>query len=389
MTTNLSPQAKEKWAEVVGCRSKPEKIKLMREFVSLCPKHKGTSRLLANVKRRIVELQEEIEKAKTHKKGGRGRSFAIPKDGAGQIVILGETNTGKSSLLSALTNANPDISPIPFTTQKPVIGMLPYEDLQFQLIEAPSIIKGASEGRMAGSQTLGLARNADGLILMVDLTRDPVAQFKIVKNELEESGILIVKPKGEVEVRKRSVGQGVQVIGGRNLVDCTVEDVQKLLKSYRVHSALVKISGRVRLDDVEDSLFSNSLYKPTLLIGNKSDLDNNGLTFNKLKENIQNRIPLLPVSSEKKTGLKKIGEQLFKMLQIIRVYCKEPSTKYPSKKPLVMRGGVKVVDVVKNLYRELYEKFKYARIWGKSVKYPGEKVGTEHEMADGDIIEIH
>ncbi len=387
MTTNLSPQAKEKWVEVVACRSKHEKIKLMKEFISVCPKHKGTSKLLVNVKRSIVSLQDEIEKTKTRRKGGRGRSFSTPKDGAGQIVILGPTNVGKSCLLSALTNANPEINPVPFTTLKPVIGMLRHQDIQFQLIEAPAIIEGAAKGRMEGSRILGLARNADGLILMVD-SQDPVAQFKMLHGELDEAGILIEKPEGEVKIQKRSMGRKVQVIGSRGLVDCTVKDVERLFISYRIYSALVKVTGKVRLDDIEDSLFSNSIYKPALIIVNKKDTVNGENNILRLKK-IGETSPMLFVSCENKQGLDKIGEYIFQMLKIARVYCKEPSAKKPSDRPLIVKEQAKVADVVKKLGKELYEEFRYARIWGKSAKYPGEKVGLEHTMRDGDIIEVH
>ena len=388
LTTNLSPQAKEKWAEVVACRSKHEKIKLMKEFISVCPKHKGTSNLLVNVKRSIVSLQDEIEKTKTRRKGGRGRSFSTPKDGAGQIVILGPTNVGKSCLLSALTNANPEINPVPFTTLKPVIGMLRHQDIQFQLIEAPAIIEGAARGRMEGSRILGLARNADGLILMVDLLQDPVAQFKMLHAELDEAGILIEKPEGEVKIQKRSMGREVQVIGSRGLADCTVKDVERLLTSYRIYSALVKVTGKVRLDDIEDSLFSNSIYKPTLIIVNKKDTMNGENNILRLEEVVE-PLPMIFVSCESKQGLDKIGEYIFQMLKIIRVYCKEPTAKKPSDRPLIVKEQAKVADVVKKLGKALYKEFKYARIWGKSAKYPGEKVGLEHTMKDSDIIEVH
>ena len=171
MVTNLPVKAKAKWAEVVACRSTPEKVRLMREFIALCPKHKGTSKLLATVRRRIATLEREIERAKTHRRGGQAQSFSIPKEGAGQIIIIGPTKVGRSSLLAAITNAKPQVSPLPYTTIKPIPGMLIYEDIQFQLVEAPAISEGAADGRMFGSQILGLARNADGLILMVDLAQ--------------------------------------------------------------------------------------------------------------------------------------------------------------------------------------------------------------------------
>jgi len=165
MVTNLPAEAKAKWAEVVACRSIPEKIRLMREFISLVPKHKGTSNLLANVRRRIAILERELERQKSRKRGGYG-GFSVPKEGAGQIIILGPTNVGRSSLLTSLTSAKAQVSPVYFMTKKPIVGMMPYKDIQFQLVEAPALVKGASEGRMNGPQILGLARNADGLILM-------------------------------------------------------------------------------------------------------------------------------------------------------------------------------------------------------------------------------
>lgn len=389
MVTNLPAEAKAKWAEVVACRSTPEKIRLMREFLSLVPKHKGTSRLVANVKRRIAELERELEKAKTHRRGG-GVGFAIPKEGAGQVVILGPPNVGKSSLLASVTNAKPDISPIPFTTQRPVPGMLHYEDVQFQLVEAPAIVEGAAEGRMDGTQILSLARNADGLIVMVDLSDDPVGQFAIISSELEKAGILIEKPDGEVEIIRRGHGVGIQIIGGGTLIDCTYEDVRNLLYSYRIMSALVRISGRVSLEDIEDALFSNNVYKPTIVVANKLDSPNAEVNLALLKNGLgEQKIPLLAVSCLNGRGLEDLGESIFRMLKIVRVYTKEPSSKEPSLKPLVVREGTSVIEVAKRLHSEMYKGFKYARIWGSSAKYPGEKVGSSHILMDGDIVEIH
>ncbi|MBS7624169.1 50S ribosome-binding GTPase [Candidatus Bathyarchaeota archaeon] len=391
MVTNLPAEAKAKWAQVVACRSTQEKIKLMREFLSLVPKHKGTSRLVANVKRRIAELERELEESKARRKGG-GVGFALPKEGAGQIVILGPPNVGKSSLLASVTNAKPEISPIPFTTQRPIPGMLQYQDIQFQLVEAPAIVEGASEGRMGGTQVLGLARNADGLIVMVDLSEDPVKQISMVLSELDKAGIMVKKPEGEVEIIRRPYGSGIQIINHGVLVDCTHEDIRDLLSSYRITSALVKISGKVSLDDVEAALFSNSVYRPTVIIANKSDLPNSKENIALLKDYLDAEwqgLPLLVVSCLRNEGLKDLGKILFGMLEIIRVYTKEPSSKEPSERPLIVKKGTSVIDVAKKLHSEIYKGFKYARIWGPSAKYPGERVGPSHILMDGDIVEIH
>ena len=236
MVTNLPAEAKAKWAEVVACKSIPEKIRLMREFLSLVPKHKGTSNLLANVRRRIAILERELERKRTRRKGGYG-GFSVPKEGAGQIVILGPTNVGRSSLLVSVTSAKAEVSPVYFATRKPIVGMLPYHDIQFQLVEAPALVEGSAEGRMNGPQILGLARNADGLILMVDLSSDPIGEFRMLSSELEQAGIMTEKPEGEVEIIRRGVGAGLQIIGGGVLVGCTPEDVKRLLANYRINFA--------------------------------------------------------------------------------------------------------------------------------------------------------
>ncbi|MEM2320820.1 MAG: GTPase [Candidatus Bathyarchaeia archaeon] len=389
MVTNLPAEAKAKWAEVVAARSPEEKIRLMREFLSLVPKHKGTSKLVANIRRRIAELERELERSKARRRGG-GASFAIPREGAGQIVVLGPPNVGKSSLLAAVTNAKPEISPLPFTTQKPIPGMLQYEDIQFQLVEAPAIVKGAAEGRMNGPQILSLARNADGLIIMVDLSDDPLNQFHVVRSELDKAGILIEKPEGEVEITRRACGAGIQIIGGGSLVNCTYEDVRSLLEGYRVTSAVLRISGRVTLDDIEDALFSSNVYKPAIVVANKLDLPGAKANLLSLEDGARKfKVPLLAVSCLSGEGLKKLGESIFRVLGVVRVYTKEPSSKEPSEKPLVVRSGTSVIDIAKRLHSEIYKNFKYARIWGPSAKYPGERVGPTHILVDGDIIEIH
>ena len=388
MVTNLPAEAKAKWAEVVACRDTAEKIRLMREFISLVPKHKGTSNLLANVRRRIAMLERELERRRARRRGGYG-GFSVPKEGAGQIVILGPTNVGRSSLLVSLTGAKAEVSPVHFTTKRPVVGMLQYQDIQFQLIEAPALIEGAAEGRMDGPQVLGLARNSDGLILMVDLSSDPAGQLSMLRSELGRAGIMIEKPEGEVEITRRSGGAGIQLIGNGVLVDCTVDDVRRLLRNYRISSALIKIRGRVTLSDIEDSLFSSLVYKPTIIVANKLDVEGAEESLNRLMGLMEgSEIPILPVSCRDGRGLDGLGDSIFRMLRIIRVYSKEPGLKKPSPKPLVIDEGSTVIEAAKRLHSELYKRFRYARVWGPSAKYPGQRVGPAHILMDGDIIEI-
>jgi hypothetical protein len=388
MVTNLPAEAKAKWAEVVACRDTAEKIRLMREFISLVPKHKGTSNLLANVRRRIAILEKELERRRTRRRGGYG-GFSVPKEGAGQIVILGPTNVGRSSLLVSLTSAKAEVSPVYFTTRRPVVGMLRYRDIQFQLVEAPPLVEGAAEGRMNGPQILGLARNSDGLILMVDLSGDPAGQFRMLRSELDRAGIMIEKPEGEVELIRRSGGAGIQLIGGGALVDCTLDDVRRLLGNYRISSALIRIRGKVTLEAIEESLFSSLIHKPTVIVANKLDAEGAEENLKGLMKSVEGSdIPVIPISCRDGRGLDRLGDQIFRMLRIIRVYSKEPGSKEPSPRPLVIEEGSTVIEAAKKLHSKLYREFRYARIWGPSAKYPGQRVGPTHVLRDGDIIEI-
>ncbi len=390
MVSNISAEAKNKWAEVAACHSAHEKIRLMREFISLVPRHKGTEKLLGNVRRRIAVLEDEVEKTKARRKGSRGGGFSVPKEGAGQIIVLGPTKVGRSSLLASVTNAKVEASPILFATRKPVIGMLLYQNIQFQLVEAPAVVEGASQGKMGGSQILGLARNADSLMLMVDLSEDPVDQFQMLRSELERSGVLIGRSEGEVEVTRRSVGASVQVVGGGILVDCTLDDIRRMLESYRINSALVRVRGKVALDDIETSLFSSTVYKPTLIVANKVDVPKAGAALQNFKQALKDvEIPILPVSCLNSQGLEDLGGFIFKMLGIIRIYTKEPSDKEPSPNPIVVKEGTTVIDIAKELHSSLYRRFQYGRVWGQSAKYPGQKVGSNHTLKDGDVLEIH
>jgi len=253
MVTNLPPEAKRKWFEVTLTRNPQERIRLMREFLSLVPKHKGTEKMCSHVKRQISQLSEEIERKRRAAKRGRAPSYFPEKAGAAQVVILGPTNVGRSSLLRAVTNATPTVAPYPFATRKPIPGMLPYLDIQFQLVEAPPLVEGAAEGRGDGFQILSLARNADGVILMVDLAEDPTGRYLMVAGELEKSRVLTSEPEGEVEIERRGHGSEIQFIWEGKLEGCSVEEVVKLLRGYKIRSALVRVRGRVTLDLVEDA----------------------------------------------------------------------------------------------------------------------------------------
>jgi len=389
MPTNLPAEAKRKWNEVSLARNSKEKVQLLQEFLSLVPKHKGTSKLRAQVKRQIATLRREIAEKKRRKAGRGGPKFFVEKEGAAQIVILGPTKVGRSSLLATVTNAKVEVSDYPFATHEPVPGMFSYEDVQFQMVEAPALFEGAAEGKGWGLQTLALARNADGIVLMVDLSQNPVDQLKLILNELEQARVLVKKPKARVEIERKFMGAGLRILMMGRLTDCTLKEVEQLLRSYRISNAIVKIYGEASLDDVEDAIFESTVYRPAMVVANKLDKPPATENLEFLQKFVRGKLDVIPISCIKNQGLDVLGEKIFQMLGIIRVYTKEPNRKQHSEKPFILKRGATVADLAEHIHSDFRKKFSYAKVWAERFVFSPKKVGLTFILEDKDIIEIH
>jgi hypothetical protein len=389
MPANLPPDARKKWAEVEATRNPKERLQRMEEFLSLVPKHKGTLKLRGQVKKQMAILRREMEEKKRKKVGRSGPKLFIEKEGAGQVALIGLTGVGKSSLLASVTNAKVEISPNPYTTREPIPGVLAFEDLQFQIIEAPALMEGSADGKAWGLQTLAVARNADGLILMVDLSQDPVSQLRLILDELEKARILVSKPRGRVEIDRKFMGAGLRIILIGVLVDCNMKDVEKLLRSYRIADAVVKISGEVTLDDIEDAVFQNTIYKPAIIVANKIELKGSEAALKHLKSFAASKLPVTAVSCERRYGLESLGAALFSALGIMRVYTKEPNQKDYSRKPFILKKGATVYGLAKDIHSDFKERFGFAKVWSDRLVFSPQKVGATFALADGDVVEIH
>ena len=389
MPANLPAEARHKWREASETRKPEDKIRKLQEFLSLVPKHKGTENLRAQVKRKVATLRREIAEKKHRKVGVGGPKFFVEKEGDAQIVILGPTNVGRSSLLSLLTNAKVEISNYPYTTKEPTPGMFQHQALQFQMVETPALMEGSADGGAWGLQTLTAARNADGLLLMIDLSGDPVGQFHLISQELEKAKILTRKPKARVEIERKYMGAGLKIVVLGRLIDCTLKDVKQLLKSYGIRDATVKIQGEATIDDVEDAIFEGTVYRPAIIIANKANIRNAAKKVEQLKDLVEGETKILLVSCKDKSGLEKIGSEIFEMLDIIRVYTKEPIERFPSKKPFTLRKGSTILDLAKRIHSDFYKQFSYAKVWAKRLRFSPQKVGRTFTLEDGDTVEIY
>ena len=387
MPANLPPEAKAKLAKYSEARSIEEKIQALEEFLSAVPKHKGTENIRQWARRRLAELREELE-ARRRRRGGGGPKLFVEKAGAAQVVMLGPPNSGKSSLLAALTNAKPQVSPYPFTTQKPVPGMMEYEDIQFQLVDTPPLVLDRPDSAVNG-RILGLARNADVLMLVVGLDEErPHATLNRLAAFLAERGVMITRTRGLVRITKTRNVTGIKLTGSGRLVGFTEDDLRRLLASYRIYNAIVEIEGDVTLEDVESAIFTTRVYKPTLVVLTKLDLPGAREKAERIAAKAPPDVPVIPVSTVTREGLDKIGPTIFRLAGIIRVYTKQPN-KEPDPHPLIIHRGATVIEAAERIHKRLAQTFKYAKVWGPSAKYPGQRVGADHVLQDGDIIEIH
>jgi len=382
MPANLTPEAQAKLAEYSEAKTVEAKIRALEEFLKVAPKHKGAENLLYWARRRLAELKEQLETEKKKRKGGRN-PFVVEKEGAAQVVLFGIPNSGKSSIIAATTRAKVEVSPRPYTTLVPAVGMLPFEDVQFQLVEAPGVAPGVGWVH----RSIGLVRNADLVAIVLDLSLNPIKQYNYLKNLLEESGISLKKPEGRVEIVKERAG-GIKVAIMGELVDGDVEDVKRLLRAYGIHSATVKLVGKVSLDDVEKAILGTNQYKPSIIILNKADVPGAEEKVKEFLEAYDGEAPVLVVSAKEGKGLEELGSTIFKVLDIIRVYTKKPNGP-KAEKPLILKRGATVEDVARSIHSRMVEGFKFAKVWGPSAKYPGERVGLDHQVEDGDVIEIH
>ncbi|MGY0288207.1 MAG: TGS domain-containing protein [Candidatus Methanodesulfokora washburnensis] len=381
MPTNLPPEALKKWEEYSEAQSPEEKLRKLQEFYSLMPKHKGTEKLEKFVKRRMSELRDEIErqKAAKSKRGG----FAVEKRGAAQMVLIGFTNSGRSTVLSKLTNANPLISPYPFTTvEKPEEGMMEFKGAQIQVVEAPPIVP---DGGKLTNLAISLSYNSDILGIVLDGRINPVDQLNEIASILEKYNISLKKPRGVVRVIRSKAAPGIIVKNKGRILDGSEYDVRKILENYGVRQAWVEIEGEVSLSDVEESVLSEKKYKPFILFVTHADDE---LAKKNVEALRKLGVLVIPVDLSSEVDRESLGEYILKELNLIRVYTKSKAEKGFSERALVVRRGTTAREVARIIHKDLYENFKYAKVWSKRLPYSPMRVGPDFELEDGDAIEI-
>jgi len=327
MPANLPPQYKEAEERYRQAKTTSEKILALEEMLALIPHHKGTDKLIAQLRKRLSQHKEESQRRPSTSR--QLDPFAVKKEGAAQVVLVGLPNSGKSQILASLTNALPIIADYPFTTRVPLPGMMKFENIQVQLVDAPPLMD-----QYAESGLFNLIRNADALAIILDLTEDCGTQVDLIVEELLRRRIKVLK-KGEE--KKREIGH---------------------------------------------------FYKRAIFIGNKSDLPEAQENGRELLEKFSKIYPALCISAKEKLNLEALKGEIFYVLDTIRAYTKTPGKTADLNDPVILPKGSTVIDFASQIHKDFVQKMKFARIWGKD-KYDGQMVPRDYVLKDGDVIEMH
>ena len=329
------------------------KLEALLAMQSGAPAHKGGENLRRDISKKASLLRKEIEKKKNHeqKKGGTP-GIAVKKEGIGQIVLVGLPSSGKSWLLNKLTGVDVEIAPYPFTTKKPVVGMMDFHSSKVQLVEVPALVKGSSEGKANGLQLLSIARNADAVIL---LARNR-SEEQLLLQELGNVKIFLNEKKPAIEIQQ-SKFKGIAVVHKQNLKmkEALLHD---FLHARGMYNVSVVLNEQLRdLLTVERVLDETIFYKPGITVDAFGEIN-----FEELKQKI------------------------FQLLNKILVFTKKAGQPPDMNAPLALPAGTTVADAAKNLHKD-FANFKYVKVWGSS-KFPGQRVEHNFELRNGDIIEI-
>lgn len=326
MPTNLPPDYYDVEKRYKAAESVTEKIALLEELLSTIPKHKGTEHLRGDYKSRLARLKASQQ---SHKGAIRhASSFQIEREGAGQVVIIGASNTGKSALLRALTNAEPLVSEAPFTTWEPMPGMMDAESVPVQLVDTPPFDRDYLEPEL-----FDLLRRSDLLLLLVDLQADPFQQL---------------------------------------------EDTLRQLVEHRI------IPEQIRADVIEEP---RQVVIPLVVIANKCDDPSNDLDCQTFCELLERKWQVLPISVQVGRNLDALKRAILERLDLVRVYAKPPGQEADLETPFILKAGSTIEDLAGKVHKDFLTNLKFARVWGKAV-HDGQMVGREYVLQDGDIVEL-
>lgn len=348
MPANLPPEYFEAERRFRQASTPVGKIFALEELIATIPKHKGTDRLRGDLRRKLSQLKKEAEVARRSKKGGKSYLYVVQREGAAQVALVGFANSGKSSVLASVTNATPVIAEYPISTLTPLPGMMPFEDIQIQLVDLPPVGNESTDGWVSG-----ILRTADALLIVLDLTEDPEVQAELLIEQLGRWNIKI------------------------------------LPNPSTSYFGLSTPNSRLRrVDEVTELRTPVGISIRALLVGNKNDQPSTKESFMRLKEKYSHLCTCISVSALKKENIEELKREIFGISGIIRVYSKPPGKEPDFSTPFTISSGSSVLELAESIHKDFVPNLKFARIWG-SARFGGQRVEKSYVLKDRDIVEFH
>jgi ribosome-interacting GTPase 1 len=385
MPVNLTAEAQAAKLAYEEASGLDERIEKLEKFISLIPKHKSSEKMVALYRHRLTVLRQEQEDRRARRKMATGGpSYSLAKEGAGQVVLVGITNSGKSALLNRLTGAKAKVGEYEFTTQLPEPGILKYGGADIQIIEMPSLFEGALDSSV-GRQILGGIRNADLIVLVINLSQPPTPQVDFLILTLEQARIKLNKDPPPIRFAKTGSG-------GTNIIGVTYfqgdpDLIRQLLRRRRIHNFSLQFRGPATIDDLVEVIDSRTTYVPAIIVASKGDSATSSKNYELLQKEFSNVFPIFPVSVEKNVGIRDLAKGMFDGLEVIRIFTRKSSGEIGDK-PIILPREATVEDLAKRLHSDFHKNFRYAIVYRLSTGQLRKKVGFTFMLEDQDVIQI-
>ena len=351
------------------------KIQDIEAEIARTQKNKATEGHLGLLKAKLAKLKREFIESTT-KSGGGGEGFEVSRSGDASIGLIGFPSVGKSTLLTKLTGTYSEVAAWEFTTLTCIPGNIRYKGAKIQLLDLPGIVEGAKDNKGKGKQIIAVARTCNLILVVLDATR-PAMHKQIIENELEGFGIRLNKKPPKITIRRKEKG-GLDIVEGVKQTKLSHETIITIMKEYKTVNADIIFNCDADLDDVIDVLEGNRKYMPCIYILNKID----AISMEELE--ILDQIPhFVPISGMQEWNYEELYETIWDYLGFIRIFTK-PKGQIPDyEQPVILnRRKSTIEDFVNKIHRGLMGQFKYAYVWGSSVKHNPQKVGRDHQLMD-------
>jgi len=364
--------------EVGSSRILQQKIKELEDELSKTKYNKRTQNAIGLLKAKIANLKEKAEQKA--KKGGPLYGFAVKKTGDATVIFVGFPSVGKSTLLNKLTNAQSEVAHYAFTTLTVIPGVMDYRNLKIQLLDVPGILEGAADGTGRGKEVISMIRNADLCLIIFECSRPE--EIEVIKAEVYRSGVRMNEHPPDVKITKMERG-GIVIGSTVRLTKISEQLIKEILQEFRIMNAHILIREDLTAERLIDVIRQNCKYLPGIIVGNKVDMitaEERGALIGHCD---------IMISARSGLHLEELREMIFQRLNFIRIFCKEAGKKADREIPLILKKGSTIEDVCIKLHRDFVSRFKLARVWGRSAKFPGQQHGLSHTLQDEDIVELH